>query len=494
MNRFVEVGRTPCAAEGEPSAGATLRLPAARGRRKEKTALAFDLLRWFSIVSLLALVPVAAATGIILSHFLTTQALQRDAFLTAQFVRNCVGVEAAQSGVPRLGAYLDPRVDVTSAGMQQGVVAHARQEVFDHLETLPGVVLTNVYARDRTVVWSTDKSLIGRSFRDNKGLAEAFATHLDVVHRYGDQHAPGEEQLFGSDHVLIESYVPLMDTRDEVVAVVQVYKEPSLLMAAVRRGQLLVWATTMGGGILVYLGLFSIVRRAACLLKEQQRQLVEAESQVFAGEMATALAHSLRNPLGGVRSSAELALSSDDLSVRKNAEDIITQVDFLSQWVRELLLYSRPAAGEAEAVDLCAVLHSVLGSFAPTFRRAGIQVVWQRAAGPQPLVEGNNSLVTQALHSVISNAVEAMPKGGEMKIELRATVDPAGVDVLISDTGVGMSIQQLATAFRPFQTTKSHGLGVGLPMLKRAMERFGGFVTLASAENSGTQVRLHFRT
>jgi signal transduction histidine kinase len=81
-----------------------------------------------------------------------------------------------------------------------------------------------------------------------------------------------------------------------------------------------------------------------------------------------------------------------------------------------------------------------------------------------------------------------------MRIELRETINPPGLDVLISDTGVGMSTQQLATAFRPFQTTKSHGLGVGLPMLKRAMERFGGFVTLASAENAGTQVRLHFRT
>jgi signal transduction histidine kinase len=55
-----------------------------------------------------------------------------------------------------------------------------------------------------------------------------------------------------------------------------------------------------------------------------------------------------------------------------------------------------------------------------------------------------------------------------------------------------MSAQQLALAFRPFYTTKRHGVGVGLPMLRRAMERFGGSVTLASVENTGTQVRLHF--
>ena len=495
MDRFGEAGGRLFTPEGEPSSNGARQLRAAARRRAEKAAVPFNLLRWFSIVSLLALVPVAAATGSILSHFLTTEALQRDALLTAQFIRNCVGVEAARSGVTSLGAYLDARVDATGSGVQPDVVAHARQEVFDHVETLPGVVLTNVYARDRTVVWSTNKTLIGRSLPDNPDLTEAFAKEQDVVRRYGSTRAPGHEQLFMlPDHLLAETYVPLLDARGGVVAVVEVYKEPNFLIAAIRRGEVLVWVTTMVAGILVYLGLFSIVRRAARLLKEQQRQLVEAESQVFAGEMARALAHSLRNPLAGVRSSAELALGSDDLAVRKNAQDIITQVDFLSAWVRELLLYSRPAAGEVEAVDLCAVLRSVLGSFASTFRRAGIKVVWEAAAGPQPLVEGNNSLVTQALHSVISNAVEAMPNGGEMKVELRATVDPAGVDVLIGDTGVGMSIQQLATAFRPFQTTKSHGLGVGLPMLKRAMESFGGFVTLASVENAGTQVRLHFRT
>nr|WP_232533255.1 MULTISPECIES: HAMP domain-containing sensor histidine kinase [Ramlibacter] len=210
--------------------------------------------------------------------------------------------------------------------------------------------------------------------------------------------------------------------------------------------------------------------------------------------MATALAHSLRNPLASVRSSAELALMTDDLPVRKNAQDIITQVDFLTQWIRELLLYSRPLGRDTEAVDLCAVLGNVLDSFATAFERAGVRVKWDQPAGCRPLVEGNVSLVTQALHSVVSNAVESMPRGGEMRIDVHQVQEPPGVEITVSDTGVGMSTQQLASAFRPFNTTKAHGLGVGLPMLKRAMERFGGSVSLSSAEKVGTQVRLLFRT
>lgn len=458
----------------------------------------FNLLRWFSIASLAALIPVAATTAAVLSHFITDNALQRDALLTAQFIRNCLGVEAAQIGVASLAPFLDPRADVDApkAGVSAAAVARARAEMFEHLETMPDTLLTNVFATDLRLVWSTNPELIGAKVTDDRELREAFGSRSEITRHHWGTLPQGDEQRFVVQprEFFIETYIPVRDLKGEVVAVVEVYKEPSHLMTAVRSGQLLVWTITLGGGAVIYLALFSIVRRGSRVLKQQQCRLVEQEAHLFAGEMATALAHSLRNPLASMRSSAELAACTEDLPVRKNAEDIITQVDFLSQWIRELLLYSRPVTGEKEPVDLCAVLASVLGSFGPTFERCGIQLNWDRAGCRHPHVEGNTSLVTQALHSVVSNAVEAMPRGGELRIELRESCDPAGVDLLVSDTGVGMSRQQLAAAFRPFHTTKAHGLGVGLPMLKRSMERFGGFVTLTSVEQGGTQVRLHFRT
>jgi two-component system sensor histidine kinase HydH len=478
--------------------GAAAPVASAAGTDASGPSRPFNLLRWFSIASLIALIPVAAATAAVLSHFITDNALQRDALLTAQFIRNCLGVEAAQIGAATLAPFLDPRADgdAEKAGVSATAVARGREEMFEHLQTLPDTLLTNVFAPDLRVVWSTNPHLIGTVASQDGELRKAFSSRSEITRHHRGTIPQREEQRFVVQprEFFIENYIPLTDLDGKVVAVVEVYKEPSHLMTAVRAGQMLVWTITLGGGIVIYLALFSIVRRGSRVLKQQQCRLVEQEAHLFAGEMATALAHSLRNPLASVRSSAELAACTEDLPVRKNAEDIITQVDFLSQWIRELLLYSRPVTGEKEPVDLCAVLASVLGSFGPTFERCGIQLKWDRAACSHPHVEGNTSLVTQALHSVVSNAVEAMPRGGELRIELRESFNPAGVDLLVSDTGMGMSRQQLAAAFRPFHTTKTHGLGVGLPMLKRSMERFGGFVTLTSAENRGTQVRLHFRT
>ncbi|HMA07891.1 MAG TPA: ATP-binding protein [Ramlibacter sp.] len=458
----------------------------------------FNLLRWFSLVSLAALLPVAGMTGALLAHFLNEEALQRDASLTAQFIQNCVTIEGNHIGLGpnlTLPELMNPRVDPNASGVSTQAIDIARANVLEHLETLPDVLLASLFTRDGRIIWSTNKSLIGTLSEDNDELQEAFSTRRQIATHYSSSEGEKEEQKFvvQPKEFFIENYIPLFDSKGEVVLVAEVYKEPRFLTATIERGRMLVWGTTLGGGVLIYLGLFSIIRRGSRLLEQQQRQLAETDSLVYVGEMATALAHSLRSPLASVRSSAELALMTDDLPVRKNAQDIITQVDFLSKWVRELLLYSRPLTAEPEAVDLVAVLDNVLDSFKVTCAKAGVQVQWSHAENDRPMVEGNTSLMRQALHSVVSNAIEAMPAGGELRIDMRLIGNPRQVELTITDTGVGMSTQQLAMAFKPFHTTKRHGLGVGLPMLKRVMERFGGAVALSSGENAGTQVRLQFR-
>ncbi|HEX7892243.1 MAG TPA: HAMP domain-containing sensor histidine kinase [Ramlibacter sp.] len=481
-----------------PSFGARL-LRAARAARAAlagRPGRAFDLLRWFSITSLVALVPAAALTGTLLSHFIAEQALRRDALLTAQFIRDAIGVQAAVLGTRSMNEYLDRRANAAPPGIPHEAVARARAAIYEHLRQLPDVLQSTVYAADRMIVWSSNKALVGSYVRNDEELEEAFATRGEVTRHHRGTDPFRHERWFSvaPSDLFVESYVPLLDGAGEVVAVIEVYKQPGDLMEAIRAGQALVWGTTALGGVLMYLGLFGIIRRADRMLRQQQHQLVDAQFQLFAGEMATALAHSLRNPLSSVRNSAELALCSDDLPVRKNAQDIITQVDFLSQWIRELLLYSRPLSGEQEPVELCAVLDGVLASFAPTLEHLAIRLSWDREPCAGARVQGSTALVRQALHSVISNAVEAMQAGGELRVAMRETKEPAGIELTIGDSGIGMSTQQLAAAFQPFHTTKAQGLGVGLPMVRRAMERFGGSVALSSVENAGTQVRLQFRT
>ena len=275
-------------------------------------------------------------------------------------------------------------------------------------------------------------------------------------------------------------------------SVIQVYKEPKDLMARMNRSFVSLWIVTAFGGVAIYVSLFWLVRHASRLLDEQQRKLLEHEALALLGEMSSAVAHSLRNPLASIRSSAELAQEVAPGSLHKNLGDIITQVDRMSSWVRELLISVRPLSGDLEAVDLGAAIDDALASYEPQTRHAGIQIEWHKTSVSR--VVSHPVLLQQLLGSILYNAIEAMPNGGCLRI--RAEPDARGnqIKLTVSDTGVGMSPAMLEMAFKPFHTTKRCGLGVGLVLVRKIIERFGGTITMDSRENAGTDVRLTFRT
>ncbi|MNL35966.1 Sensor protein FixL [compost metagenome] len=135
-------------------------------------------------------------------------------------------------------------------------------------------------------------------------------------------------------------------------------------------------------------------------------------------------------------------------------------------------------------------MHDSLMAFEQQIAKANVLVVFEPRQ--TPMVLSQQVQLTQILNSLLANALEAMEKGGTLTIALEPT-DAQGVCVAVSDTGKGMSEEQRSMAFRPFYTTKRGGLGVGLVLVKRIMDRFGGAVTLESREGEGTTVRLSFK-
>ena len=462
------------------------------GSRKQP----FNLLRWFSLISMAVIGTVAVALGTVSTRFVIEESVQRDALLTAQFIQAIASAEVRHVSIPNIrtmGELLDPRQDKDFPDVDPLARAGARGEFLDHIEHLPDVILANIYAPDRQVIWSTNPVLIGTSIHADEDLDRAFNEKIPVSASYHDVDKAREEQKFviPPDYIFIENYIPLFDAEGKnVTAMVEIYKEPKDLIARMERGLTLIWLATALGGGLIYLGLYWIVRRAAILLAAQQKQLIANETFVALGEMSSAVAHSLRNPLATIRSSAELALEFDAGPAEKNIKDIIGQVDRMSKWVRELLQSLRPLNDDPEPVNLVAALHESLVAFEQQIARAGVQVVFH----PQntPMVLSQPVQLTQILNSLLANALEAMDKGGTLTVSLEPS-DDRGVCVVLSDTGKGMNEEQRTMAFRPFFTTKTGGLGVGLVLVKRIMERFGGGVTLDSREGQGTTVRLAFQ-
>lgn len=464
----------------------------------------FNLLRWFSLLSLAVVAIISVGFASTLTHFLSREILQRDALLTSQFVQSIVAVQNQQARLGRsvsLGRILDERVDLLTLGVDAKEASSIRSQFYDHIKSLPDVLLANVYAADRKIIWSTNPALIGKFDKHNDELEDAIKTRAMVATNYLDQenHSEGEhkgEQAFAADpkRFFVESYLPLLNGEGEVLSIIEIYKEPASLLDAVTRCRQLVWSCTALGMIFLYLAMFWIIRRADMTLDDQQRQLLEAETLCVVGEMSASVAHGIRNPLASIRSSAELALDGDLESMRKNANDIIFQVDRLGKWVRDLLVFSRPVSGETQAMDVLALVDDCLPSFSAQLEKNGIACTFVRPDNLVPRVKGNRSLATQALASVISNAIEAMPGGGNLQLELQVAEKTRSVSVVVSDTGSGMSATQMDLIFKPFYTTKRNGLGLGMALVKRIMERFGGAIRLDSLEGKGTCVRLTFNT
>lgn len=457
----------------------------------------FNLLRWISILGFIAIFVVSMAFAAVLSHFMKREILDSDATLTNQFVASVAETQisqAAWSANVTLGQILDERANFAKLGVDPQLARPVRSQFYDHLRFLPDVLLADVYALDRTVIWSTNASLIGTSEHDSVKLDDAFAAHGKATMSNIGRVPTKQEAQFARqpEKLYIENYIPLFDSHGSVIAVAKIYKEPASLLRTLQRGNVLVWICTAVSALFLYLALFWIIRRADIMLNEQQRRLVEAEALCVIGEMSAAVAHGIRNPLATIRSSAELALDGDLESTRKNASDIIFQIDRLGKWVRDLLAFSRPLSGENQNLDLVSLVEECLPHFSAQFAKFRISCEFVRPQAGLPQVLGERALATQALASVISNAIEAMPDGGSLRLEFQQDTQLRRVVLVVTDAGPGMSPAELELVFKPYYTTKREGLGLGMALVKRIMQRFGGAISLYSREGEGTRVSLSF--
>ena len=444
----------------------------------DRRARPFNLIRWFSLTALVSIAAVSAIAAWFFSGFLTERMIRQEAEVTAGFVRSIIATENAH-------AYFD---ETTGATAQQ------LQGLLEHMVRIPGVLRTNVYSAERRMVWSSDRSLIGQRFERNDELEEALRANL-VVHSgiIDPAHLPKVEHqhLSSSGDRFVESYIPIFDSLGrQVLGVVELYKVPTELFEAIKAGVLLIWLASGIAGLFLYLTLFWIVRRAHGIIEAQGDQLIESESLAIVGEMGSAVAHGLRNPLASIRSSAELSLESDlPPEGRECAQDIVAQVDRLESWIRQLLTYAKPDRAKLAAVDLNAVLQGSLDNFSRELERQGIKATCQFADN-LPAVRGEEAMLTQLIGSLIANAMEAMKSTGEIAIVSRRSLQGL-VLAEVSDNGPGIAPDDMGRLFKPFFTSKAQGLGLGLPLVRRVVERLGGTVEVESAPAKGTTVRLH---
>ncbi len=438
----------------------------------------FNLSRWFAISALLSISALALVGGALLNWFIAARMVAQEAALTNEFVNSLLVVEA-----PLQDFIADP-----------SPAREARMaESFEHVVRMPDVLRANVYDRQQRVIWSSEAQLIGRQFGRNAELEEALAGAVVAERAEHPHEAAGKAEhraLRGGADMFVEIYVPVRDrTGRQVLGVIEFYKRPQALQRALAELRVYIAAGAAACGVLLYLALFGMVRRADRTMQAQQRQLLDQATLAALGEMSGAIAHGIRNPLASIRSSAELIPGAPLARAEEAANDIVAQSDRLEAWVRELLAYTQPLDDGATSVDLQPLVQRCLQDFARDLSHRGIAA---EAALPTdlPPVRGDRLLLGQVLHSLVANAAEAMGRGGCITVIGGRGGAREGVTLEVRDTGPGLTPEQLARLGQPFYTTKPRGLGVGLALARRVVERCGGQIEFDSAPGRGTVVRL----
>ncbi|MBM6583543.1 hypothetical protein ILT44_25415 [Microvirga sp. BT689] len=462
-------------------------LAGAKASQEAKSAAKnFSLLRWFSLLSLLTILITGTAMAVFLTRYLTNHMLMRDATVSREFIESIMRTEygiTIERGDP-------------AALQQTSWPADTLDRFVKHIPTLPDVIGANLYGPDQTVLWSSEKHLIGRRFTGNAELERALQNEMVVSS--GEVAGPDgkAEHVWLRDEAerrastrFVEAYLPIRDKAgQQVIAVVEIYKLPEALFRSIDNGVHLVWASAATMGLVLYGALFWIVRRADRIMHDQRERLLEAETFSVIGEMAAAVAHSIRNPLASIRSAAELAHEEDAAGQHQCLQNIMSQTDRLDGWIRELLAASRGGAVPVEPVDLNMILKESLDGMASEMQRRRIAL--ETHVTPLPMARGTRAPLAHAIRSIISNAVEAMPHGGHLRVESRRTGE-GHVQVIIEDSGMGMPAGVAQRAFKPLFTTKPNGVGLGLALSRRIVERHAGRIDLDSREGRGTRVVLN---
>jgi len=229
------------------------------------------------------------------------------------------------------------------------------------------------------------------------------------------------------------------------------------------------------------------LRIAGGELIEAKQRAEQAERMAALGRLAAGLAHEIRNPLGSIAGSIQLLRVGDGLSDedRKLCEIVQRETARLNDLVTDMLDLSRPRKPAFTVVDAVAVVREVVDLTTKSGRAAtDVSVLFHGAE--HALIRADRSQLYQLTWNLVRNAVQASSAGDEVSVSV--TIESSGsVELCVCDQGLGIDEQAKERLFDAFFTTRSHGTGVGLAVVKRIADEHGFRIRVESEHHRGAR-------
>jgi len=237
------------------------------------------------------------------------------------------------------------------------------------------------------------------------------------------------------------------------------------------------------------------------LLKELQENSQQTEHLSTLSTLTAGMAHEIRNPLSGIRGSAQLLLKDlKNSDQREYMEIVIEEVDRINRLVKKMMDLTRPALNDFKPTNIHQVLEEILILEKGTLEMK--EGAFVQVYDPSiPTIKANKDALKQVFLNLVKNAVEASPKGGRVRISTQYNTDytfrkkqdtlsPHNIVVKITDSGLGMTNATKKKLFTPFFTPKKRGSGLGMAVALKIVENHHGKIKVTSEENIGTVIQV----
>jgi two-component system, NtrC family, sensor kinase len=238
----------------------------------------------------------------------------------------------------------------------------------------------------------------------------------------------------------------------------------------------------------------SLFIKRASVEDEKQKlemQLQHVERLAFVGELSAGIAHELNEPLGRILGFAQLIKKTGNLGEQQSEdiERIIKASLYTREIIKKLMIFSRQMPQQITKVNLNDIVESILYFIDVRFQSRGITIVKQLDQA-LPSINADEVQMSQVLVNLITNAVHAMPEGGQITVATKRKADH--VMLIVKDNGTGMSTEVKEKIFEPFFTTKpvGQGTGLGLSVVQGIIDSHHGRINVTSAPGRGSKFEI----
>jgi PAS domain S-box-containing protein len=239
------------------------------------------------------------------------------------------------------------------------------------------------------------------------------------------------------------------------------------------------------------LGAVGVLRDLTEQVATQQR-LIQREKLASLGEMAAAVAHEIRNPLGGIKMATRLLASGGFEGGRidqEMAHSIVSGITEIERIIADLLEYARDTRLDVGEYPLSRIVQAAVDAALVTADGRPVRVV-TRGLHADVVAAVDGPRLRQVVANVLKNAIEATERREDPCVEVALGLRVGAAVVEVTDNGAGMDAAHREKVFLPFFTTKPHGTGLGMAIVKKIMDLHGGEIEIDSAPGVGTTVRL----